>query len=166
MRINRRTVGSKVITHLTPTQIALLRHVQEKIKAEPDLYDQGTWATQCALPDPGRRVDCGTACCIAGHLVQEDPSFKGFLYNMGSPNAYTFRDKRGVEQNIMGFAATMLQGVESVFTLFSGAPEDSWPEPFRSQWIRAVTPRMKAVVACAMIDHVIATGSATGQAAE
>jgi hypothetical protein len=120
-------------------------------------------ATAALLTRVGKRLNgrnydqssfCGTACCIAGHLV-----------DLTRPDA--LKDVRAVLNprsraasvevvQLMAVGLLTLRGANpaAIQSLFSGAPSADWPEPFATEWattlkITRTLPRREAQAAVA-----------------
>lgn len=92
----------------------------------------------CFLPVkdlPEIAPECGTAACIAG--------WANLLTGSKRPAAYV-RARR-----ILGISARMSR------RLFSAM---QWPSPFHIQYDQATTPRQRAKIAAARIEHLITEG--------
>lgn len=78
---------------------------------------------------------CGTAACIAGWANL----FTKYFDESSSIHA---QQVLGLDEN----------EAESLFY------DDNWPEPFRTRYQKAKTPKQRAKIACQRIDHLIKHG--------
>ena len=122
----------------------LLRKVKKTILSRPNQYRQDQW-------------HCGTAMCIGGHIVmQAIPDVQAMAEGDDYwPSIHGCRLEEGWEE-----LALRILGVDpfDYTSLFAQFPEDEWPEPFCSDWDKAVSRKDRAEVAARRIDHFIATG--------
>ncbi len=107
----------------------LLRQVQEKILAEPELFQMAHWHV---------RVDdsCGTAHCIAG-----------WAEVLGAPGKKHSLDKREYLE-LMGLRMSQADRLFYV---------SGWPKQFSTKYRRSVSAKNRAKIASDRIDHFIAT---------
>jgi hypothetical protein len=143
--------------NLTPEQIALLRKVQEKIRTEPEAYDQATY---------GRIDGCGTACCIAGWacILSGKYSVRASAWS----SVAVFYGTALGEHTYASAGAGKLLGLNAAEAdILFASDAGRWPEPFGSEW--AVTDRRVwgsgvpdrsayADIAVRYIDYIIENG--------
>lgn len=115
--------------------VELLRKVQERIKAEPHLFQ---------MPKLFHETDCGTACCIWGWAmaIEGIASDNHEFYSRTTPTAERLFDISDDQ------VSPLIQS-------------DEWPQPFWSEFIEAEEANDKiaqAEIACRRIDHFIKTG--------
>lgn len=143
---------------LTPERIELLRKVQEKIRTEPEAYNQEHY---------GRVSPCGTACCIAGWICILSGKYTARPLN--ERRLLTFFDAEsgrhveahGTAQSLLGLTDTEAD------RLFSATGTGIWPQPFSNEWCEVekrwgVTGRddrtSYADIAVRYIDYIIENG--------
>lgn len=137
----------------TKLNVKLLRLIQKHITEEPrrffmsgirfQAHDKERWrdfAMNCVNDLSLSMPPCGTAACIAGWalLLSDCDAGEGLD---------TAASLLGIPQ--------MESGHRDYDSLFL---DSSWPEPFKSKWKNAKTPKTRAKIACARIDHLIETG--------
>lgn len=140
----------------TKLNVELLRKIQAHITEEPRRFFMGWFV---ATGDPGKALSpirgfipdeilydlpdtapaCGTAACIAG--------WANILSGL-SP-------KQSEDSRAAANFLRLPEKDEDYTYLFSA---DDWPEPFAGEYAMARTPELRAKIACARIDHLIATG--------
>lgn len=132
--------------------VKLLRKIQKHITEEPRRFfmsglrvkakNETKWADYAASfarSDLSPTMpSCGTAACIAGWALTLSNKRMG----------YSALDRAG---DLLGLPAKYF-GYDHVFVA------DKWPEPFYRRWQDARTPKQRAKIACARIDHLIKTG--------
>ena len=130
--------------------VELCREVKERILAEPDMFDMGTYASES---DDG----CGTVCCLAGHAAVA----RGWKVNHRS----WFATKNGVEIHIaeaaeLEFAVKKTEGDDEYDALsdklffLSG-----WPSEFRKACNEdGITPQREAQVTAELLQSIIDRG--------
>lgn len=133
--------------------IELFRAVRDKIITVPEAYDQGHQAYN------DNRSPCGTVACIGGWAdILSAPNESARRHRM---NGHVDLDRAA---NTLGLSGTEFwtEYAEDTRTeravLFTGDPDEHWPEPFAAQFLEADTPSQIAQVAVAYLDHIIATG--------
>lgn len=135
---------------ITPEGEKLLKHVKKVILEHPEKYRQDVY-------------NCGSACCIAGHVVMEGipRTMLDVRREYGSYEPYVLDE---IQQWDL-LAMQLLVGNKSdhyfdaYVNLFSGDPENYWPEPFATQWrLAAVDQTKQAKIAARRIDYFIRTG--------
>lgn len=133
--------------------VRLLRKIQRHIIEEPRRFFMGgvvatgtpgseftKWA--CYAYDLAETVPaCGTAACIHGWTVILSGKTPAQVYHLSFE--WSLR-KLG-----------LLPSWENENRLFIC---DDWPGPFRERYRNAKTPKQRAKIACARIDHLIKTG--------
>lgn len=109
----------------------ILRDVANDIEAHPKKYDQSSW--------------CGTACCIAGHIVlnQGAKRIKGFGAHVLFENRE--RTVKHLAVELLGFNS----GWESpiILNLFSMMPHENWHEKWGKKFDYAKTNKERAQIA-------------------
>lgn len=133
--------------------IELFRAVRDKIIAAPEAYDQGHEAYN------DNRSPCGTVACIGGWAdILSAPNESARRYRMnGRVNLDRAADALGLSgEDFWNEYAGDVRTERAV--LFTGDPDEHWPEPFATQFLEADTPSQIAQVAVAYLDQIIATG--------
>jgi hypothetical protein len=136
--------------------IELLKAVREKIATAPEAYDQGNEAYY------DRRSPCGTVACIGGWAdilsAKNDEDRQRRM--RGMVNLDRAADELGLNgTDFYNEYSADIQTERAV--LFTGDPDEHWPEPFRQQYWDAEgdsDPTAVARVAVAYLDHIISTG--------
>ena len=137
--------------------VRLFQRIKRAILAEPLRLNMRSWIDWVGNPYSGllslrskrQSPTCGTVACIAGWAC--------LLSELGhlpkSPNeTRATRTAASINQRISEEAAKLLQLSEE--TCKQTFTEDLWPDPFRSQFERAATPKQRAKVAAAYIDWI------------
>jgi hypothetical protein len=131
----------------TKLNVKLLRKIQKHILAEPKRFimagffehgKPGDFIWDYSLAGSGF-PDCGTAACIAGWAVKLETGRFGQEATIG----------RRAEK-LLGLDEATLQR-DSLFSVYS------WPSKFGRPFREAADPAIRAKIACARIDHFIAT---------
>lgn len=131
---------------LSKETVKKLRIVEKAILAQPQFYEQGAWVSEIS--------SCGTTCCIAGWV--------DFIFN--GKKVHEERAKRLKEaflfeaEDEWTSVAREGLGLDGGWRLFADSIE--WPEPFCNGYEDAKTPKQRAKVAAARIEHFIATDGA------
>ena len=122
--------------------VTLLRKVAAKILEEPKQFDMSWWFL--AGRAPGIIPNCGTAACIAGWGIAID---RKISHEMA---------RRMAANHNVSHEASKAFGLHDrqADCLFSVS---RWPERFRKQYKKRVSPLAKAKVAVARIEHFIKT---------
>ena len=135
---------------ITAKQRKLVEKLKAHIRANAKYYDQNKVAEKMA-PE-----ECGTTCCMAGHLVALKPNFKKYdLQDFGFglfADYYLTTDRH--KYDIMSAAERMLGGDTSV--LFDSS--SSWPGKFQMAYDAATSNRQRAAVACRVLDAWVKNG--------
>lgn len=132
--------------------VRLLRRIQKHILKEPRRFFMG-WFFAIAegknwqrnlftdfVHDLSKQIPpCGTAACIAG--------WANIL--TGTTVSESASPERAARE--LGLETKN----EDYVYLFS---DKRWPQPFNEKYSKAKTPRQRAKIACARIDHLIKTG--------
>lgn len=129
---------------LPPLNFKLFRAVIKKLETAPMAYSQED------IVEKDNKAPCGTAACIGG-----------WAYLLAGRRV-TSRTNNSTVLN----RAALLLGLNNeeeweggdAERLFSGYPEDQWPEPFASDWQDAVDREEQARVAVAYLKNILATG--------
>lgn len=140
----------------TDEQLATLREAVDYIVAEPEAYDQNTWAQSGApgdyhefkytnLPSTlDKYPSCGTVGCLAGWITMiADPKLRNTASRIGSQARTIAMQKLGLNKD----QANRLFGASS-----------TWPEPFNFEYREATTHKEKACVLYRRVEHFIETG--------
>lgn len=113
---------------LTPKDYLLW--VADQIEKEPESYDQNYWyhhlwadAPDGAGHDTPAVFSCASSCCIAGWVAAKADA-EGQLTVFEKYNV----DAETIAQNILELPFYKAK------TLFSGVPDEVWPEPYCNQW--------------------------------
>lgn len=129
-----------------PLNFRLLRRIITKLESTPEAYNQGKWGER------NSEAPCGTAACIAGWAAFLDGKLTHQQLRRNPKSA----QRKGAKS--LGLKISLYQ-TDEVYTLFTGDPSDTWPEPFSTRWINASGNRKReAKVAVAYLKHILATG--------
>lgn len=135
--------------------VRLLRKIQRHITAEPrrlHMEDWGGTPEDCMRFRVGDEPPCGTVACIGG-----------WAHFLTDPSAHTARQ---MPDAMKGAEAIGVEwGDDLGDEIGDGSADrlfylDAWPAKFRRLYGRAKSPRQRAKVTCARIDHFIQTKGA------
>lgn len=125
----------------------LMRRVRNWILAEPLRYEQSVWRESDHL------APCGTAACIGG-------TTEILLRNDGVEDAFS------LDQSELGKYLGL--SLRQTYTLFTGNPDDDWPERFAERWrkstrilFRADRRKVQARIAADYLNSIMKTGKVT-----
>lgn len=134
-----------------PKVAALLRRVCKRVLEEPRRVDMSSWVSKNHF-DGG--PPCGTVGCIAGWAIMDRWSKKKLTK---LTDGDVLEMQVGAARNF-----AKLIGVDPWSPLFKSLVYvESWPEPFRSRYVRAEaknSPRLRALATVARVKHYIKTG--------
>jgi hypothetical protein len=135
--------------------VRLLRKIQQHILEEPRRFVMSAAVIKASTPKEWKSKKgpfapdlssvmppCGTAACIAGWAD---------ILTGGTGSEWYIRHRAAAALGVPDI------GSWCGHPLFS---ENSWPEPFRAQYLAAKTPKRRAEIGAARIDHFIKTKGA------
>lgn len=132
----------------------LLRKAAKNIRSHPEKYNQNSFGTN--TPDQSKASDCGSACCIAGHilLVAGWTPIKNGNGQYHSPTGVTSMYASSAAKSQFG---PHVRGVIAETHLFGDVETIEWPEEYKDRFEEADQdgdPKEMAAVAADLLEAI------------
>lgn len=144
--MNARQVNAKRKREgLPPLNFKLFRAVIKKLEAAPMAYDQES------VVEKDKEAPCGTAACIGGWAY--------LLSGKKVTKKVTMLNVLNEASELLGLNADALDWEDGdACRVFAVDPDETWPEPFASDWQSAEGREEQAAVAVRYLRNILATG--------